>query len=217
MLLEKLDDEELTTDDILSRERAIDKEFVALIQAACKDDNTARATELTKLLHNIQTYDIVAKIADFYHLAGFKEKVELLKQIREESEDRFEAARDKRRRWNKIDSRPQRVPDVDAGGNRNGLASKTALFQDFGPPPAIFRPGLSRATPIVEGTRYSKQPGPNPDSEDTWSDPPAPSALSEKRKRNSLEDVEMESQSNLRVSIPPKQSKCLASVLTGLF
>ncbi|KAF5390153.1 hypothetical protein D9757_002927 [Collybiopsis confluens] len=210
MLLERLDDEELTTEDILSQERVIDKEFVSLIQVACKDDNTPRAIELTKLLHNVQTFDIVAKIADFYHLAGFKEKVELLKRIREESEDRFEAAREKRRRWNKIDSRPQRIPDVDTDVTRSGPAPKVRSFQDFGPPPAIFRPGLSRAMPVIESTRYSSnvasaQSEPSPGSDDMWSDPLAPSALSEKRKRSNFEDVEMESQSNLSILIPPKQ------------
>ncbi|KAJ3965951.1 hypothetical protein EV361DRAFT_771817, partial [Lentinula raphanica] len=94
--MESLDGDELSTDDILSKERAIDKEFVVLIQNACKEDNINRAVELTKLLHNLQTFDIVAKIADFYHLVGFKEKVMVLKRIREDSEDRFEAAREKR-------------------------------------------------------------------------------------------------------------------------
>ncbi|KAF9076280.1 hypothetical protein BDP27DRAFT_1389689 [Rhodocollybia butyracea] len=205
MAIEKLDDDELTTDDILSKERAIDKEFVSLIQGACKDDNLNRAVELTKLLHNIQTFDIVAKIADFYHLVGFKEKVQVLKQIREDSEDRFEAAREKRRRWDKIDSRPQRLPDVEV----NGSSWKPKPFQDFGPPPAIFRPGLIRATPSVEGTKYSSTSSSTPPSEDTWSDPLAPSTSlsTEKRKRDDCEDVELESQSDISMSMPPPKQK----------
>ncbi|KIK71000.1 hypothetical protein GYMLUDRAFT_66212 [Collybiopsis luxurians FD-317 M1] len=211
--IEQIHDEELTTDEILSRERAVDKEFVALIQGACKEDNIHRAIELTKLLHNVQTFDIVAKIADFYHLVGFREKVEVLKQIREDSEDRFEAAREKRRRWNKVDSRPQRLLNDDANGN--SLVPKSKPLQDFGPPPAIFRPGLSRATPAVEDTKYSSNatfastPGSNFDSDGTWTDPLDSSpnhSSSEKRKRSDADDVEMESQSNIGISmLPPKQ------------
>ncbi|KAJ3879921.1 hypothetical protein F5051DRAFT_401323 [Lentinula edodes] len=205
LAMESLDGDELATDDILSKERAIDKELVVLIQGACKEDNINRAVELTKLLHNLQTFDIVAKIADFYHLVGFKEKVMVLKRIRENSEDRFEAAREKRRRWNKIDSRPQRLPDVDS----NGSISRPKAFQDFGPPPVIYRPGLTRATPSVEGTKFSSSTS-EPPSEDTWSDPLAPSTNAsslEKRKRIDFEDVEMESQSDIGIPMPPPKQK----------
>ncbi|KAJ4486150.1 hypothetical protein J3R30DRAFT_3444617 [Lentinula aciculospora] len=205
LAMESLNGDELMTDDILSKERAIDKEFVVLIQGACKEDNVNRAVELTKLLHNLQTFDIVAKIADFYHLVGFKEKVMVLKQVREDSEDRFEAAREKRRRWNKIDTRPQRLPDVDV----NGANSRPRAFQDFGPPPAIHRPGLTRATPSVEGTKYSSSTS-EPPAKDTWSDPLAPSTnftVSEKRKRNDFEDIEMESQSDISTPMPPPKQK----------
>ncbi|KAE9408060.1 WD40 repeat-like protein [Gymnopus androsaceus JB14] len=205
MAMETLDDDELTTDDIISKEKAIDKEFILLIQAACKEDNIHRAIELAKLLHNIQTFDMVAKIADFYHLVGFKEKVQVLKQIREDSEDRFEAAREKRRRWNKIDARPQRLPDVDMNG---ATTLQPKAFQDFGPPPAIFRSGLSRATPSIENTKYAAN-APKISSEDTESDPLAPSTnfSMEKRKRNDFEDVEMESQSDISISMPPPKQK----------
>ncbi|KAJ3999683.1 hypothetical protein F5050DRAFT_876325 [Lentinula boryana] len=205
LAMESLDGNELATDDILSKERAIDKEFVVLIQGACKEDNVNRAVELTKLLHNLQTFDIVAKIADFYHLVGFREKVMVLKRIREDSEDRFEAAREKRRRWNKIDTRPQRLPDVDV----NGSSSRSKAFQDFGPPPAIYRPGLTRATPSVEGTKYSSSVS-EPPSEDTWSESLSTSTnllSSEKRKRNDFEGVEIESQIDFNTSMPPPPPK----------
>ncbi|KAJ3836279.1 hypothetical protein F5878DRAFT_586855 [Lentinula raphanica] len=207
--MESLDGDELSTDDILSKERAIDKEFVVLIQNACKEDNINRAVELTKLLHNLQTFDIVAKIADFYHLVGFKEKVMVLKRIREDSEDRFEAAREKRRRWNKIDTRPQRLPDVDV--DVSGFGARPKAFQDFGPPPAVYRPGLTRATPSVEGTKYTSLSSDLP-SEDTWSEPLLTPSFptSEKRKRDEFEDVEMDTQQSdmsSSISVPPPPLK----------
>ncbi|KAG7446498.1 WD40 repeat-like protein [Guyanagaster necrorhizus] len=188
-------DEELTTEDIIAKERAMDKEFLQLIQGACKGDNIPRAIELTKLLHHVNSIDLVVKIADFYHMVGFKEKVLLLKRIHEESEDRMSLAREKRRRWNKADPPSRRLPDAE-----EPFSDRRKAFQDFGPPPSIHRPGLSRATPTVEKSRYSSvAPASTPKS---WAEPTASEediTLDGKRKRNPLG----ESRGDLMP--PPKQ------------
>ena len=81
-------EEELTTDDIVTREKAMDKEFVKLVQTACKENNIPRAIELTKLLYYTSAFHFVIQIADFYHLPGLREKMSLIKAEREEAEDR---------------------------------------------------------------------------------------------------------------------------------
>src|SRR5260221_178232 len=68
-------EEELTTDDIVTREKAMDKEFVKLVQSACKENNMPRAIELTKLLHYTSAFDFVIQIPEFYNLPGLKSKM----------------------------------------------------------------------------------------------------------------------------------------------
>ncbi|KAK0455435.1 uncharacterized protein EV420DRAFT_1553616 [Desarmillaria tabescens] len=188
-------DEELTTEDIIAKERAMDKEFLQLIQSACKADNIPRAIELTKLLHHVHSFDLVVKIADFYHMVGFKEKVLRLKRIHEDSEDRLALAREKRRRWNKADPPPRRLVDTE-----EPFSDRPKAFQDFGPPPSIHRPGLSRATPAVEKTRYSSvAPVSTPKSWEETTASEEDITPDGKRKRNPLG----ESPSDLMP--PPKQ------------
>jgi chromosome transmission fidelity protein 4 len=143
-------DDELTTDDIISREKAMDKEFILLIQMACKSDDIPRAIELTKLLHHNVSFDAAMKIANFYHLVGLKEKIAIIKADREETEDRLILARNKRRRW------------LEAEPPLRQLATPTIATSHFDPlgdsrpPPTIERPGMTRVTvPVIERTRYS--------------------------------------------------------------
>ncbi|KAG6918076.1 hypothetical protein DXG01_016735 [Tephrocybe rancida] len=197
-------DDELTTDDILQRERAMDKEFILLIQGACKSDNVPRAIELAKLLHSVPSFDSAIKIADFYHLVGLREKIGLIKADREENEDRLVAARSKRRRWLKPDP-PLR--EVQPTPNNYGGSSRGDLLGDVRPPPAIERPRLARVTaPIVETTRYSSAapssssltPREAPSFTD---DVESPTSTSDgKRKRNEQDEFE----SSFPTPPPPK-------------
>jgi chromosome transmission fidelity protein 4 len=141
--------DELTTDLIAKREMAMDKEFVRLIQLACKKDNIPRAVEVTKLLHHTVSFDMAIKVAEFYHLVGLREKIEILKADREQ-EDRLVIARDKRRQW----AKPDRPPRSNLAAHNSPPPAPKPL-QDYSKPPAIPRPGLARVTPNIEHTQYS--------------------------------------------------------------
>jgi chromosome transmission fidelity protein 4 len=142
--------DELTTDEISQRELALDKELIQLIQSACKNDRLSRAIDLVKLLHHTASFDIAVRVAQFYHLPGLQEKIEALKEDREE-DDRLVSARDKRRSW-AADVAP--IPDAKMPSERSkGNGQKTKAFQDFGPPPSIHRPGLAKATPAIDAVR----------------------------------------------------------------
>ncbi|TFY81851.1 hypothetical protein EWM64_g2161 [Hericium alpestre] len=136
--------DELVTDDIAKRELALDKELIQLIQNACKTDKLPRALDLTRMLHHTASFDMAMKVAGFYHLVGLQEKMHALKEDREDN-DRLVGARDKRRQWRQdYDAVPSpHLPPADVG------SSRSRALQDFGPPPAIHRPGLARATPSV--------------------------------------------------------------------
>ncbi|GLB45067.1 putative minichromosome loss protein, Mcl1, middle region [Lyophyllum shimeji] len=202
-------DEELTTDAILARERAMDKEFIQLIQAACKADNIPRALELTKLLHHTTSFAHAMQIAAFYHLVGLREKMAVLRADREEQEDRLVALRNKRRRWLKPDPP---VREVQAAANSSSSA-RVDLLGDVRPPPAIERPRLARVTtPVLETTQYSAaaamalQPQDPPSFIDEVPSPSAAAAASSsygegKRKRADLDDLE----SSFPTPPPPRQ------------
>jgi chromosome transmission fidelity protein 4 len=126
-------------DEFLARELALDKELVQLIQSACKNDKLPRALELTHMLHHTSSFDMAAKVAAFYRLVGLQEKMQALK------DDRVASGRPRPRDWARDYDPvlPPRLPpaDVPRGGSR--------AFQDFGPPAAVHRPGLARATPSL--------------------------------------------------------------------
>ena len=127
-------------DDILARELALDKELVQLIQSACKSDKLPRALELTNMLHHTSSFDMAIKVAGFYRLIGLQEKMEALK------DNRIAQGRPRRRDWAR-DYDPVLPPHLPPADVPRGGGSKA--FQHFGPPAAVHRPGLARATPSL--------------------------------------------------------------------
>lgn len=181
----------------------MDKEFLKLIHAACKEGRVGRAIELTKLIHQIPVFDLVAQTADFFHLPGLKEKIFTIKVEREESEDRLIQARSKRRRWLKQDPPLRQLASSSNPTRYDPLA-------DSGPPPAIERPGMARVTvPVIERTQYSSisstplrsQTYDSSSWEDSIPDSPQPA---EKRKRSQLDESFPSSDYTMP---PPKQSR----------
>ena len=154
-LRDALGPDDLTSDEIATKELESDKILIQLIQNACKNDKLPRALDLVKMLHHTASYDMAAKVAGFYHLIGLQEKIETLKADREEGgddEDEYgvdprEVARRKREQWRREGSGAVPPPRPIGESSRSARydGAKKA-FQDFGPPPAIHRPGLTRAT-----------------------------------------------------------------------
>ncbi|THH30799.1 hypothetical protein EUX98_g3387 [Antrodiella citrinella] len=172
MLLDIIRDglgDELTTDDISRRELTLDKEIIQLIQSACKADKLARAIDLVKLLHHTASFEMAIKVAQFYHLLGLQEKMEVLRDDREDGEDRLERARDRRRDSLK-DFRAVPPPRLTQYAESS---SKPKAFQDFRPPPVIHRPGLERAGPSSNSKRSTQVTANEPASSwDTTDDSP---------------------------------------------
>ena len=159
MLLDILRDglgEELTSETIVARELALDKALIQLIQHACKTDRLARALDLARMLHLTPSFDAAIKIAAFYSLLGLQEKMEALKDEREDS-DRLEGLRDRRRQITN-DFAPIPAMRLPASGYGQEHA-KTKPFSDFRPPPALHRPGLERATPVADSLARTKTNG----------------------------------------------------------
>lgn len=162
--------DEITNLDIAKRELEQDKKFIKLINAACKDDKAIRAIEFVKELNHIASFDGAIKIAGFYRLVGLKEKIEILKAERERV-DRREQARGKRRDWA---SELEPVPAPSSGLNPLSMSEpdRPHLLEDFRPPPAIHRPGLAPAIPVIETSRFSKANLSGHDSASRSSTPP---------------------------------------------
>ncbi|KAI9509164.1 hypothetical protein F5148DRAFT_1275403 [Russula earlei] len=132
-------------DEISARELALDKELVQLIQTACKSDKPPRALELTRMLHHTSSFDMALKVAGFYRLIGLQEKMQALK------DDRVAGGRPHRRDWARDYDPvlPPRLPPADVP-----RAGESKAFQHFGPPAAVNRPGLARATPSLAPAPY---------------------------------------------------------------
>jgi chromosome transmission fidelity protein 4 len=166
MTRDALGDEDIP-DEILKRELALDKELVQLIQTACKNDKLPRVLELTLLLHHTSSFDMAMKVAAFYRLVGLQEKIQALK------DDRIARGRPQKRDWTRDydPMLPTRLPpaDIPRGG-------EPKVFQNFGPPVPVHRPGLARATPSL----------PPPPKDDVWNEDYAVTAAvpgESKRKR----------------------------------
>lgn len=157
MVLDSLGDD-LYTDELSRRELELDKDIIKLIQNACKSDRNPRVLELCRMLHHTSSFDMAIKVAIFYRQTGLQEKIQVLKDDREDG-DRLVEARDKRRRWTSDHDAvpPPRLPPADANGSRGGRSN---LLQDFAPPPAAHRPGLAKATPIVVPKKNENEDGP---------------------------------------------------------
>ncbi|KAJ6593880.1 hypothetical protein B0H19DRAFT_1092452 [Mycena capillaripes] len=187
-------DDELTNEHISKSEQSLDRELVIHIQSACQQNNIPRAIELAKLIHHTRTLDSVVKLAEFYRFGGMKEKIQTLKKIREEDEDRLVLARDKRKQWRRPDPLPRPLSAFS-----DPIASRPKPFQDFGPPPTVSRPGLAPAIPAKETTRYTAHASIDPSSTPIE---PLGSPPENKRKRDEVEDIPT---SFDFVAPPPKQ------------
>ncbi|KAF8210212.1 hypothetical protein K438DRAFT_1809179 [Mycena galopus ATCC 62051] len=189
-------DDQLTNTEISRTEQRMDKDLMVLVQKACQKQDIPRAIELVKLIHNTRTLDAAIKLADYLRLPGLKEKIQLLKEIREEGEDRLVLAQEKRKQWTRPDPLPRLL-----SANTDFNASRPKPFQDFGPPPTVSRPGLAPAVPVKETTRYPTnssielRPTPVESSSDS---PPE-----NKRKRDELEDMP----SSFEFAVPPPKQK----------
>ena len=110
--------------------------------------------DLVKMLHHATSYEMAAKVAGFYHLIGLREKIETLKADREEGGDDEneygvdprDVARRRREQWRREASGAVLPPRPIRESSRSaGYSGAKSALQDFGPPPAIHRPGLARA------------------------------------------------------------------------
>jgi len=166
-LRDALGPDEMTSDEIATKELELDKTLIQLIQNACKNDKLPRVLDLVKMLHHTTSYDMAAKVAGFYHLIGLQEKIETLKADREEGgddEDEYgvdprEVARRKREEWRREGSGAVPPPRPIGESSRSaGYNGGRKAFQDFGPPPPIHRPGLTRAGGGFAPSQVSQTP-----------------------------------------------------------
>ncbi len=136
------------------------------------------------------SFDMAAKVADFYHLPGLMEKFGVLKSTREEH-DRSRDARAQRREWKETSISQCRIP----GRSTSGMdeARRGDPFKQRTAHTAIHRPRLSAATPLVRAisvfpgtlllsTRKNTGSRQRSQEENGASPPP------EKRKRDEVED-----------------------------
>lgn len=124
------------------------------------------------------------KVAEFYHLAGLREKLSVLKAIRMEV-DRLRNERSQRRDWRSASGPVPSALNVYIGTE----SSSHRLLQNGGPAPSMHRPRLASAKPSTEPSPFSRKPvtaqyNDIPSSRAYDEDSPPP----EKRKRDSVEE-----------------------------
>ena len=95
---------------------------------------------------------MAAKVADFFHQPGLREKFMALKSMREQA-DRNRDARDQRRDWKKTNG-----PVPPAREDYSERQMNARLLQSSQPPPPIHRPGLTTAKPSNEPSPFSRRP-----------------------------------------------------------
>ncbi|KAI5120641.1 hypothetical protein M0805_007978 [Coniferiporia weirii] len=147
------DDGPLTMEDISKTELELDKELIQLIQLACKHGRLQRALDAANLLHHTASLDMALKVADFYHLAGLREKFGVLRAVRAET-DRLRDERAQRRDWRAAAAPVSPAPDLFA----NMAQRAPRLLQNVQPPPPVHRPRLATATPSAEPSPFSRKP-----------------------------------------------------------
>ena len=143
---------------IKTREVALDKALLQLVQGACKADNLQRALDVTRLMHNPATIDAAAKVAAFYHLPGLQERIS---NVKVEMENR--RMRDHRIRRSAL-----------ANGQAKKIKANERSFGDFAPKQGRRSfGGVQRdVTPAASGRSETYIPE-TPGAENT----PGPSAL----------------------------------------
>lgn len=133
--------DELTNSSLDKREVELDKSLIKLIQSACKSDKAPRVLELTKRLHFTHSIGAASQLAGFYRLLGLQEKIDAIKQWREEEGVTPEVRARQRR---------QELDDED-----RYMTKPKKPFQDFEPPKRFERPGLARPAAVVEHTEFT--------------------------------------------------------------
>ncbi|KAL5507206.1 MCL1 [Sanghuangporus vaninii] len=183
-LRDALDEDELTTEDISRTELDLDKELIQLVQLCCKHDRLQRALDEAKALHHTASLDKAIKIADFYHLAGLREKLSVIQRIRLGA-DRLRDERARRSDWRVSAGVVSPARDPLAGAEQNAQR----LLQDARPPATVHRPRLQAAAPSQEPSPFAKKPiapqqAMEPSSSRTLIDTSPP----EKRKRDRIDE-----------------------------
>lgn len=201
-----LEDDELTSEDIAKTELDLDKEIIQLIQLACKNGRLQRALDAAQLLHHTASIDMADKVAEFYHLAGLREKLGVLKAVRLEV-DRLRNERVQRRDWRSASGPVPTSLNVYVGSNPS---SSNRLLQNGATQP-VYRPRLASAKPSAEPSPFSRKPATEQYSSSSLSSrsyervSPPP----EKRKREVLSesmDYEDENEQVLAEAIPKRQA-----------